>query len=248
MFIIRWLLRALKWLVLFFFSSTILAVVAYRFIPVPLTPLMLIRCVEQVKNGQEVKLHHDWEPLENISPHLPVAVMASEDQLFLKHNGFDTEAIKKAYEHNKKKNRSKLRGGSTITQQTAKNVFLWNGQTFVRKGLEAYFTVLMELFWSKQRIMEVYLNSIEMGDGIYGAEAVAQLHFGKSAVSLTRSECALIAATLPNPRQRNSQYPTSYLLKRRKQIEHQMKFIPVFPKEGKDYDPKTSSGGVYHKK
>ena len=158
MFVFRWLLRAVKWLLLFFFSSTILAVVAYRFIPVPLTPLMLIRCVEQMKNGKEIKLHHDWESLENISPHLPVAVMASEDQLFLKHNGFDTEAIKKAYEHNKKKN-SKLMGGSSITQQTAKNVFLWHGQNIVRKGLEAYFTVLMELFWSKQRIMEVRIIS-----------------------------------------------------------------------------------------
>ena len=244
MFIVRWLLRTLKWLVFFFFASTILAVVAYRFIPVPLTPLMLIRCVEQYKSGQEVKLHHDWEPLENISPHLPVAVMASEDQLFLKHNGFDTKAIKNAYENNKK--RKKKLGGSTITQQTAKNVFLWHGRNYVRKGLEAYFTVLMELFWSKQRIMEVYLNSIEMGNGIYGAEAVAQHHFGKSAASLSRSECALIAATLPNPLKRNSQYPTPYLKKRQRQIEHQMKFIPTFPKEGESINPKTTTGGVYH--
>ena len=244
MFIVRWLLRALKWLLLFFFASTILAVVAYRFLPVPLTPLMLIRCGEQLKNGKELKLYHDWVPLESISPHLPVAVMASEDQLFLKHNGFDTKAIMKAYEKNKK--RKKPMGGSTITQQTAKNVFLWHGQNFLRKGLEAYFTVLMELFWSKQRIMEVYLNSIEMGDGIYGAEAVAQHHFGKSAEKLSRSECALIAATLPNPLMRNSQHPTPYLYKRQKQIEHQMKFIPTFPKEGEKVNPKTTSGGIYH--
>ena len=170
--------------------------------------------------------------------------MASEDQLFLKHNGFDTEAIKKAYENNKKRKR-KL-GGSTITQQTAKNVFLWHGRNYIRKGLEAYFTVLIELFWSKQRIMEVYLNSIEMGNGIYGAEAVAQHHFGKSAANLSRSECALIAATLPNPLKRDSQHPTRYLLKRQKQIERQMKFIPSFPKEGESYNPKTTSGGVYH--
>ncbi len=204
----------------------------------------MIRCAEQLKNGQELRLHHDWEPLDNISPHLPVAVMASEDQLFLKHNGFDTEAIKKAYENNKKRKR-KL-GGSTITQQTAKNVFLWHGRNYIRKGLEAYFTVLIELFWSKQRIMEVYLNSIEMGNGIYGAEAVAQHHFGKSAANLSRSECALIAATLPNPLKRDSQHPTRYLLKRQKQIERQMKFIPSFPKEGESYNPKTTSGGVYH--
>ena len=223
MFIVRWLLRALKWLMLFFFASTILAVVAYRFLPVPLTPLMLIRCVEQLKNGREIKLHHDWEPLENISPHLPVAVMASEDQLFLKHNGFDTKAIKKAYENNKKRN--KLMGGSTITQQTAKNVFLWHGRNYLRKGLETYFTVLMELFWSKQRIMEVYLNSIEMGDGIYGAQAVAEEHFNTDASELTKAQCALIAATLPNPRKFSSKNPSGYMYKRQGRIMREMKYV-----------------------
>ena len=163
---LKWPLKVLKWLALLFFSTSILAVVIYRFIPVPVTPLMLIRCVEQVRAGEKIQLHHDWEPLSNISPHLPVAVMASEDQLFLLHNGFDVESIKKAHEHNK--THARKLGGSSISQQTAKNVFLWNGRNFVRKGLEAYFTFLMELFWSKQRIMEVYLNSIEMGKGIYG--------------------------------------------------------------------------------
>ena len=139
----------------------------------------------------------------------------------------------------------KVRGGSTISQQTAKNVFLWPGRSWVRKGLEAYFTVLIELMWSKHRIMEVYLNSIEMGPGIYGVAAVAHDNFGKDAADLFHSECALIAATLPNPLKFSSKTPSAYMLKRRRQIEAQMRFIPSFPKEGEDYDPKTSAGGVY---
>lgn len=229
-----------------FFVSTILAVVTYRFIPVYITPLMIIRSVEQVTAGKTISWHHTWKPLSKISPHLPVAVMASEDQRFLLHHGFDINAISKAVEHNKKG--GKRRGASTITQQTAKNVFLWQSRSWTRKGLEAYFTFLIELFWSKQRIMEVYLNSIEMGYGIYGAEAVANQHFLKSASVLTRKECALIAATLPNPIKFNSATPTPYMLKRQKKIEHDMRFMPSFPKEGEDYDPNTSAGGIYRNK
>ena len=139
----------------------------------------------------------------------------------------------------------KKRGGSTISQQTAKNVFLWPGRSWLRKGLEAYFTVLIEMTWSKQRIMEVYLNSIEMGPGIYGADAVAQQHFDKTASELFRSECALIAATLPNPIKFSSKSPSPYMQKRKRQIEQQMRFMPAFPEEGKDIDPNTSEGGVY---
>ena len=158
---------------------------------------------------------------------MPRAVMASEDQRFLQHIGVDFEAIQEAKEYNK--THKKMRGGSTITQQTAKNVFLWHGRSYVRKGLEAYFSFLMELFWDKQRIMEVYLNSIEMGDGIYGVEAVAKHHFNKSAAALTRSECALIAATLPNPRRLSSKTPSSYVFKRQRWIERQMRNIPELP-------------------
>ena len=154
--------------------------------------------------------------------------------------------FQRAIKHNKTHDRKQ--GASTISQQTAKNVFLWNGRTWVRKGLETYFTFLIELFWSKQRIMEVYLNSIEMGDGIYGAEAVAKHHFKKSAAVLSRSDCALIAATLPNPRKFSSKTPSTYMLKRQRKIEHEMKFIPSFPKEGESYNPKTVKGGIYHKK
>ena len=227
-----------------FFASTILAVIVLRFVPVWVTPLMVIRCVEQSNEGRSLKLHHHWVSLDKMSPHMPVAVMASEDQRFLLHHGFDYDAIQKAAKRNLKGGKNKL-GGSTITQQTAKNVFLWPGRSWVRKSLEAYFTALIELFWSKQRIMEVYLNSIEMGDGIYGLDAVAEYHFGTTADRLSRSDCALIAATLPNPRRFSSREPSAYMRQRQRRIEHEMKFIPTFPKEGEDYDPTTASGGVY---
>ncbi len=233
-------------MVVVFFGSTILAVVALRFIPVYFTPLMFIRCVEQIKSGEHAKLHHSWVSLDKISPHMPVAVMASEDQRFLIHHGFDYKAIENAAKHNM--NSSSRLGGSTISQQTAKNVFLWPGRSWVRKGLEAYFTVLIEFMWSKQRIMEVYLNSIEMGKGIYGVQAVAEDNFGKDAEDLFRSECALIAATLPNPLIYNSASPSDYTLKRKRHIEQQMKFIPSFPMEGEDIDPNTTSGGIYKNK
>lgn len=237
--------RILRWVVIAFFGSTIISVVALRFIPVYITPLMLIRCAEQMKHGDTLKMHHRWVPLSEISRHMPVAVMASEDQRFLLHHGFDYEAIEKAALHNMESNRK--RGASTISQQTAKNVFLWPGRSWVRKGLEAYFTVLIEMMWSKQRIMEVYLNSIEMGPGIYGVQAVAEDHFDKDAADLFRSECALIAATLPNPLRYSSQNPSAYMKKRRGQIEQQMRFMPSFPEEGNDIDPSTSAGGVYRK-
>ena len=230
-----------------FFSSTILAVVAYRFIPVYVTPLMGIRSFQQAASGESIIWHHHWVSLDNISPHLPVAVMASEDQRFLLHHGFDFDAIQKAAKRNRRGGKRKL-GASTISQQTAKNVFLWPGRSWTRKGFEVYFTALIELMWSKQRIMEVYLNSIEMGNGIYGADAVAEYHFSKTAKDLSRAECALVAATLPNPRKMDSAHPTPYLRKRRSAIEHEMRFIPTFPKEGEDINPDSAAGGVYHRK
>lgn len=236
-------LKIIRWAVTIFFVSTILAVVAYRFIPVYATPLMFIRCIEQVVDGKSITWHHHWVPLEKMSPSMPVAVMASEDQRFLTHHGFDFDAIQKAAESNK--DGKKIRGGSTISQQTAKNVFLWPGRSWLRKGFETYFTFLIELLWSKQRIMEVYLNSIEMGDGIYGVEAVAQEHFNCSAKELTRANCALIAATLPNPRVYSSKYPSDYMVKRKYAIMKQMKFIPILPKEGQVVDPSTVDGGIY---
>ena len=215
--------KLLQWIVLLFFGSTIFFVVLYRFVPVPLTPLMIIRCAQQVSRGEKIRLKHHWVPLEEMSKYLPVAVMASEDQRFLQHHGFDVVEIQKAIEE--RQSGKRLRGGSTISQQTAKNVFLWPRSSWVRKGFEAYFTVLIELCWSKERIMEVYLNSIEMGDGIYGAEAVAQQHFSRPAKKLSPANCALVAATLPNPLKYSSKNPSRHVLKRQTAIMRQMKHI-----------------------
>ena len=221
--LLRRLQKILQWAVILFFVSSILSVVVYKWLPVPVTPLMLIRCGQQMSRGEHVRLRHHWVPLDSMSIYLPVAVMASEDQRFLEHNGFDFDAIGQALEERRTGKRN--RGGSTISQQTAKNVFLWPRSSWVRKGLETYFTVLIELCWSKQRIMEVYLNSIEMGDGIYGAEAVAQLHFGHRAIDLTRPNCELIAATLPNPLKFSSKHPSAYMLTRQTWIMRQMRHI-----------------------
>ena len=211
--------RILIWcrnILLFLFISSILAVVAYKFIPVYYTPLMLTRLYDQYKSGKPFKLEHTWVPLSKIAQPLVQAVVASEDNLFLDHNGFDIEQIQKARDEAEKGKR--VRGSSTISQQTAKNVFLLPTKSYIRKGIEVYFTLLIEWIWGKERIMEVYLNSIEMGDGIYGAEAVAKAHFKKQAYQLTREEAALVAASLPNPRKFNSGKPSPYMLKRQGQI------------------------------
>ena len=198
--------KTIKWFFICFFVSSFLAVLTYKWV---------------------TRTEHQWVPLEEMSPNLPLAVWASEDQNFFKHFGFDFEAIQMAYDEAKEGKRQ--RGASTISQQTAKNVFLWPQSSWVRKGFEAYFTLLIELLWSKDRIMEVYLNSIEMGDGIYGAEAVAKAHFGTSAKNLTREQCALIAATLPNPIKYNSARPSPYVYKRQRAILRQMKNLGKYP-------------------
>lgn len=211
-----------------FFVSSILAVVAYRWVPVYVTPLMVIRCVQQVSRGEKIRLRHHWVPMdEGMSLYMPIAVMASEDQLFLNHRGFDFKQIGSAVKERREGKRS--RGASTISQQTAKNVFLWPAHSWVRKGLEVYFTCLIEIFWDKHRIMEVYLNSIEMGDGIYGADAVAWQYFSRPAKDLSRANCALIAATLPNPLKMSSAAPSAYVLRRQSWIMNQMRHIDIFP-------------------
>lgn len=225
---LKFCIKIAKWIVGAFFASTILAVVAYRFIPVYVTPLMVVRVVEQTFSDEyDVKCKHHWVPLKDMSKYMPVAVMSSEDARFLKHHGFDFDAIQKAVKHNKKAKTK--HGASTITQQTAKNVFLWPGRSWLRKGFEMYFTVLIEALWGKERIMEVYLNSIEMGNGIYGVEACAKENFRKNAAELSRADCALIAATLPNPRKFSSKNPSAYTLKRQARIQKEMKFIDLFP-------------------
>ncbi len=218
-------LRIVKWCVAFFFVSSVAAVLIYRWVPVKVTPLMVIRSLQSISRGESPAYAHEWVPLSKMSKYMPVAVQASEDQNFMYHHGFDFGAIEDAARE--KAAGKRTRGASTISQQTAKNVFLWPSSTWVRKGFEAYFTVLIELCWSKERIMEVYLNSIEMGPAIYGTEAVAQKHFGCSASQLRRSDCALIAATLPAPLRFSSLHPSRYMRKRQAQIERQMKFIPL---------------------
>ncbi len=187
-----------------------------------MTPLMVIRAMEHKQAGQEIRMIREWKSLDQISPHLQLAVVCTEDQNFLKHHGIDFGALRKAI--NNEDGRSRRRGASTITQQVAKNVFLWNGRSYLRKGLEAYFAILIDFFWSKQRILEVYLNVIEMGDGIYGAEAAAKTYFRKSAKSLTKEQAAAIASILPNPRRYSTTRPSSYTLSRIAWTMQQMRF------------------------
>jgi monofunctional biosynthetic peptidoglycan transglycosylase len=206
-----------KW----FFILSIVSVLLFRFIPLPITPTMLYFLGEQALDSKrDIVLKKDWESLSNISPNMRLAVIGSEDQLFYDHFGFDLTAIKKAIRNNEKGRR--LKGGSTITQQTAKNAFLLPHRNYLRKGLEAYFTLLIELLWSKERIIEVYLNVIEFGNGIYGAEAASQQYFKKSASKLTRGEAALLAAVLPNPIRYRVDNPSSYILRRKNWIKRQM--------------------------
>jgi monofunctional glycosyltransferase len=206
----------LKYFLIGFFTITILSVLFYRFIPVSYTPLMLQRSMERKAEGKKASIKHHWVSLNKISHNMILAAVAAEDNNFTSHFGVDEEALKKAYEHNK--NSRRIRGASTITQQTCKNVYLWLGRNYFRKGLELYYTFWVEIIWGKKRIMEVYLNSIEMGDGIFGVEAAAQAYFNKSAGNLTSAEAALIAAAFPNPRKRNPAYPSAYLLHRQQDI------------------------------
>jgi monofunctional biosynthetic peptidoglycan transglycosylase len=223
--------RILRGIVVAFFASTILSVVALRFIPVVFTPLMFIRCYQQVKEGRELLLSHRWVSLDRMSEYMPVAVIASEDANFMKHHGFDFKAIEHAAKRNMTHPEKRKLGASTISQQTAKNVFLWPGRSWLRKGLEVYFTALIELMWSKERIMEVYLNSIETGEGIYGVEAIANENWGLHAEQLSKSQCALIAVTLPNPRKFSSKHPSAYVQKRQKRILHEMNYVKKFGAE-----------------
>lgn len=191
-------------------AGPIVAVILFRFVPPPVTPLMVIRAVE----GKG--LDHRWRPIDEVAPALPRALIAAEDARFCQHHGFDFDALQKAYENNEAG--KKIRGGSTISQQTAKNVFLWPGRSYVRKGLEAWFTVLIEIGWGKKRIMEVYLNSIEFGPGIYGAEAAAQRYFGVGADKLTQAQASRLAAILPSPLKWRVIKPGKYVAKRTQKI------------------------------
>ncbi|TFV95969.1 monofunctional biosynthetic peptidoglycan transglycosylase [Algoriphagus kandeliae] len=226
--LLKWLGRFLIKLFLGFLILSLASVIFYKYVPVAITPLMVIRWVENLQDGESnLPFEKDWVSEEEIAQVAFQAVYASEDQNFLNHSGFDWEAMKTAWEENQKGRR--VRGASTISQQTAKNVFLWPGRNYVRKGLEAYFTLLIELIWGKERIMEVYLNVIEMGPGIYGIEAASQKYFGKSAARLSKSEAALIAACLPNPRRWSPKNPTNYIRQRQSWIMRQMGNLESLP-------------------
>ena len=217
--------KLIRGIVVAFFASTILSVIALRFIPVWFTPLMFIRLSEQVKEGRELRLSHNWVSLDEMSDHMPYAVIASEDANFMNHHGFDFKAIESAAKRNMQHPEKRKLGASTISQQTAKNVFLWPGRSWVRKGFEVYFTAMIELMWPKERIMEVYLNSIETGEGIYGVEAISRDNWGLHASQLSKERCALIAVTLPNPRKFSSKHPSAYMQKRQQRIIREMNYI-----------------------
>lgn len=213
-----WIWKIVKWGLIIFFSSSILMVLLYRFLNPPVTPLMVIRWADNKFSGKNAKLQKDWVSLDNISPEMQLAVVASEDNRFLEHHGFDFKAIDEAKAYNERKAGKRLHGASTISQQTAKNVFLWPQRSWIRKGLEVYFTGLIEFFWSKKRIMEVYLNVIEMGDGIYGAEKASQIYYNKPAMKLSRTEAAMLAAILPNPLRFSPNHPSDYVSDRQQWI------------------------------
>jgi monofunctional glycosyltransferase len=200
------------------FAAQLIYVVILRWVDPPITITQFVSWV----SGDGLK--RDYVSWENISPNARLAVMAHEDQLFAVHNGFDWESISKAMSYNKKKPRS-VRGGSTISQQVAKNVFLWQGRSYLRKGLEAYFTFMIELVWGKKRILQMYLNVSEMGRGIYGIEAASQAYFSKAAKRLSANEAAMIASCLPSPKRYKVKPPSNYIRQRAVWVMQQMGFL-----------------------
>ncbi|HEX3007961.1 MAG TPA: monofunctional biosynthetic peptidoglycan transglycosylase [Bacteroidales bacterium] len=228
--ITRWFKKVWKnarWIILGFLVFTFSGVLTYAIIRPPFTPLMFTRIIDQLKKDEKPRIIHKWVPIEEMSPYLIQAAVAAEDNNFATHFGVDFEAIRKAQQYNERKKGRKVRGASTITQQTCKNVFLWPTRSYIRKGFELYFTFMVETVWTKKRIMEVYLNMIEMGDGVYGAEAASQKYFKKSAKKLTKREAALIVAAFPNPRKYKIDKPGNYLLKRQETILRLMRKLPA---------------------
>ena len=218
---IRRLPALLAWATLAFLASTATAALLFRFVPIPFSALMAERRVQSWSGEKPYTPHYQWVSLDEIAPCMGAAVIASEDQNFPDHFGFDWKAIEKAVEHNEKSRRK--RGASTVSMQTAKNLFLWETRSWARKGFEAYFTLLIETTWSKKRILEVYLNIVEFGDGIFGVEAASRAYFGKPAKRLTASEAALLAAVLPNPHKYHANAPSDYLRGRQAWILGQMR-------------------------
>lgn len=210
---------------LWFLGITIGWVVVLKFVPVCFTPLMLLRTFESINESRPVHLYRNWVPFEQMSPQIVRAAIASEDDLFLQHHGFVWKNIRKAHAQNQKG--GKLRGGSSISQQTAKNVFTFGTRTYFRKAFETYYTILIEGLWGKRRIIEVYLNVAEFGDGIYGVEAAAQRYFGRPASKLTAQQSALLVAVLPSPRKYSVTNPGPYMQHRQAQILRMMDNLPA---------------------
>jgi monofunctional biosynthetic peptidoglycan transglycosylase len=219
--------RLLKWIALAILACvalSVLVVLTLRWVDPPTSAFMLEARLSAASEGDRTyRTDYEWVNLERISPHAAIAVIASEDQQFPFHAGFDLNSIRESVRASEKG--KKLRGASTISQQVAKNLFLWNGRSFVRKGLEAWMTVLIELTWSKERILEVYLNIVQFGRGVYGVEAAASRFFHKPAARLTSSEAATLAAVLPNPIKMHAERPSAYVLERREQILGQMRAL-----------------------
>lgn len=221
-----WKKRIQKWLLkaaIYFFVISIIWVVVLKFVPVWLTPFMVVRKVEALIEGRNSKVYSDWASYDELSKEAALAVVASEDQRFPDHWGIDFKAMQNAFSHNWRGR--KIRGASTISQQVAKNVFLWHGRSYIRKALEAYFTLLIEVIWGKERILEVYLNIAETGNMTFGVESAAQRYYGKSAASLTREEAARIAAVLPSPKRFSIKNPSGYVQRRTNQIARQMRML-----------------------
>ena len=208
---------------LYFFGSTILATILLKFIPVLFTPTMLDRKISALMDGEDSEIHYEWRAYNNISKEAALSVVAAEDQFFPDHSGFDFKAMNKAFQGNLKGKR--LKGASTITQQVAKNVFLWQGRSYIRKGFEVYFTLLIELIWGKERILEMYLNVAETGKMTFGFEEGSKKYFGHSAETLTRTEAAKMAAVLPNPIRFSVTNPSNYIQRRSNFINRQMRAL-----------------------
>jgi monofunctional biosynthetic peptidoglycan transglycosylase len=215
--LLRRLIKLLLWLVL----ASVLLVLLLRWVPPPATALMLERKIESWSSGEPVDLQRSWRPFHELPDDLKMAVIAAEDQRFAGHWGFDLDAIQAALQHNQ--DGGSLRGASTLSQQVAKNLFLWSGRSWPRKGLEAWFTLLIELLWPKERILEIYLNSVEWGDGVFGAEAAARHHFDVGAPYLSAQQSAQLAAVLPNPRNWSAGQPSPYVLRRAAWIRQQIR-------------------------
>ena len=216
----RKFLRVLQLVIVSCFMSSIVAVLVCRFIPLNSSSYILQKKISNLFSNKGGEIEQTWVSLEEISPYMQLAVIASEDQRFPEHFGIDFESIEKAVKDNKR--RRNIRGASTITQQVARNLFLWSGKSYIRKGLEVYFTFLIEVFWSKERILEVYLNVAEFGDNIYGVESASRKYFNKSALQLTINESALLAACLPNPKRYKAYAPSPYVVRRSGWIRRQM--------------------------